>query len=411
MEKVKQSPTAKKMWENTLIGVYAADIGSPTWDFLMLVRNGQTESWDIEKRKQLMDPQTGVPKYRKKVLACFNCPVGCMPYSEIKEGQYRGTRGEGFWVNTLMLATWLDIPEPEPIIKAWLTMNELGLDGDFSTGMIAWAFECYQRGLLTESETDGLDLTWGNADALIALLPKIAHREGLGALLALGPVDASKIVGNGSDYFAIHMKGQPCIEPFRSAKGWGLGVATSPVAGRHLRGSVLLGSRFGPKDVDFEAHVYEGQPQHVYWQGLTKEIEDITGICVYVGTWSGAYALEVSDYRDLVNSVMGLELSETDLMHIAKQSRNLEKAFNSLHTNLSRSDDMPPQRYTQEPIMSGPYRGHRVEMEKWEKMLDSFYELQGWDRESGLQTRKGLTELGLADVADKLAAVKKLIVD
>ena len=79
-----------------------------------------------------------------------------------------------------------------PIIKAWLTMNELGLDGDFSTGMIAWAFECYQRGLLTESETDGLDLTWGNGDALIALLPKIARREGLGALLALGPVEASK---------------------------------------------------------------------------------------------------------------------------------------------------------------------------------------------------------------------------
>ena len=411
LDKVKQSPTAKKMWQKTLSGVYATDPHSISWDLLMLVRNGQDESWDVEKRKQLMDPRTGVPKYRKKVLACHNCPIGCMPFSEINEGKYKGTKGEGFWVNTLMLATWLDIPEPEPILKAWLMMNELGLDGDFATGMLGWAFECYQRGLLTEEETDGLDLTWGNGDALIALLSKLAYREGIGDLLARGPIEASQKVGQGSDYFAMHMKGQPCLEPFRAAKGWGLGVATSPVAGRHLRGSVLLGSRFGPKDVDFEPHVYEGQHRHVYWQGLTKEIEDITGICVYVGTWSGAYALEVSDYRDLINAVMGLDLSEAELMLIAKRSRNLEKAFNTINTDLGRADDMPPERYMKEEVSSGPYKGHIADKEEWENMLNRFYNLHGWDTETGLQTKKGLFELGLEDVADKLSKAGKLIED
>lgn len=409
MKKVKQSPTAKTMWQKTLAGVYAADPHSATWDLILVVRNGQDESWDIEKRKRIMHPQTGVPKYRKKILACFNCPIGCMPFSEIERGKYRGTSGEGFWVNTLMLATWLDIPEPEPIIKAWILMNELGLDGDFATVMIAWAYECYEKGLLTKDQSGGFELNWGNSDTLISLLPKIAYREGLGALLALGPIDAPKKLGQGSDYYAIHMKGQPSLEPFRGAKGWALSVATSPIAGRHLRGSVLLGSRFGPKDVDFEAHVYEGQPQHVYWQGLAKEIEDITGICVYVGTWSGAYALEISDYTALLNSVMGLDLTEEALMRIGKRSRNLEKAFNTLHTDLVRKDDMPPKRYMKEPIKSGPYKGHRAEKEKWDKMLDEFYELHGWDKQTGLQTRKGLLEIGMEDIANRLAGVGKLI--
>jgi aldehyde:ferredoxin oxidoreductase len=207
------------------------------------------------------------------------------------------------------------------------------------------------------------------------------------------------------------MKGQPSIEPFRAAKGWGLGVATSPVAGRHLRGSVLLGSRFGPKDVDFDAHVYDDQPKYVYWQGLAKEIEDIIGVCVYVGTWSGAYALEISDYTDLLNAVTDLDLNEEALMHVAKQSRNLEKAFNTLHTDLARKDDMPPKRYMDEPIQSGPYKGHRADREKWDTMLDEYYSIQGWDTASGLQTRQGLNAIGLEDVAEMLAQRGKLIED
>lgn len=409
LKKVKDSPAAKKMWQNTLAGVYAADPCGATWDFIILAKNGREECWEVEKRKRLLDPRNGFPKYQNKVLACFNCPIGCMPFSEITEGPFKGTSGEGFWVNTLMLASWLDIPEPEPIIKAWLLMNQLGLDGDFATAMMAWAFECFGRGLLTKAQTGGLDLTWGNGEALVSLLPKLATREGLGALLALGPIEAPKRLGQGSDYFCMHMKGQPTLEPFRAAKGWALGVATSPVAGRHLRGTVLLGSRFGPKDVDFEAHVYEGQARHVYWQGLAKEIEDLIGMCVYVGTWSGAYALEVSDYAALINAVMGLDFTEDELMLLGKRSRNLEKAFNTLHTNLARADDMPPRRYMEEPIPSGPYKGERAGEDKWNQMLDEFYDLHGWDKDTSLQTRSGLTALGMADVAEKLAAAGKLI--
>jgi len=409
LQKVRDSSNSRRIQQETLAGVFYSDERSPSWDLLFVARNGQDDYWEIEKRKRLMDSRRGAPRYRRKVLACFNCPVGCMPFSEITEGKYKGTRGEGFWVNTLMSASMLDIADPEVMLRGWLLMNEMGLDGDFTAGMIAWAYECYEKGLLTERETDGLRLEWGNSEALITLIQKLAYREGIGDLLAEGPIEAPKKLGKGSDYFAIHVKGQPSIEPFRIPKGWGLGVATSPVAGRHLRGSILGSGRFGPKGASFEPHVYKDQAKYVYWQGLAKEIEDIAGICVYVGTWSGAHAMEISDYAALTNSVMGLELTEDQLTSLAKQSRNLEKAFNTLHTNFGRQDDLPPMRYIEEAVKSGPFKGYRCEREKWEKMLDEFYEYQGWDKATGLQTRKGLTELGMTDVAEKLQENGRLI--
>lgn len=409
LQKVKASPSLKPIQEGTQLGAFYSNERSPAWDLLFGVRNGQDDYWEIDNRKKMMDPRSGIPRYISKVLACFNCPTGCMPFCEIDEGKYKGTRGEGLWINTLITASRLDIANPDAMIKAWLLMNELGLDSDFTTGMIAWAYECYEKGLLTQKETGGLNLEWGNSEAFITLIKKLAYREGIGDILAEGPIEASKKLGKGSEYFAIEVKGQPSVEPFRIPKGWALGVATSPVAGRHLRGSILVSNRFGPKGASFEPHLYRDQAKYVYWQGLTKEMEDMMGLCIFLGTWSGVHAFEVSDYVALINSVMGLNLTEEELMRLAKQSRNLEKAFNTLHTNFTRQDDYPPRRYMEESVKSGPYKGHRCEKERWDEMLDEFYEYQDWDKETSLQTLKGLEGLAMEDVAEKLEKAGRLI--
>jgi aldehyde:ferredoxin oxidoreductase len=408
LKKVKASPFSEPMWKNTLVDTIFCDSTNPTWDLLFVYRNGQDDYWEIDKRKKIMDPKTGVPRYRKGIYACFGCPTGGMPRLEIDRGRYKGTKAASFWVNTLGTACMLDISEPEVLLKVWALMNELGLDNDFTTGMLAWAFECYEKGLLTSAETDGLQLKWGNTEVILKTIKKLAYREGIGDLLANGPIEASKKVGRESEYFARHMKGQPSIEPFRIPKGWALSVATSPVAGRHLRGSILVSERFGPKGAIFEPHRYEDQPKYVYWQRLTKEIEDNIGMCVFVGTWSGAYALEVSDYVTLLHRAMGLDLTEEELMRLGQQSCNLEKAFNMLHTNLSRKDDYPPKRCIEEPVRSGPYKGYRCEIDKWDEMLDELYELQGLDKETGWLTKKALAELEMGDVAAKLESAGKL---
>lgn len=308
-----------------------------------------------------------------------------------------------------MDAVRLDITDSEGMTKAWILANELGLDTDFATNVASWAFECYERGLLTAKETDGLRLEWGNVNAFIELLRKLAHRQGIGDFLAHGVREASQKLGKDSEAFAIHMKGQDSIEPYRIPKGWGLGVSTSPVAGRHLRGTSIGGERFGPKSASFSAHTYTDQAEYVVWQSLTKEMEDILGICVYVGTWSGAYALEPSDYVNLANSVMGTNLTQDELFTIARRSYNLEKAFNTLHTNFDRKDDYPPRRFMEEPVKTGPYAGYRCEKKNWDRILDEFYELQGWDKETGLQTRTCLAKLGMEKVARRLEMVGRLI--
>ena len=408
LKKVRESPLSDMMKKVTLAGRWS-DPNSPNWDFLISARNGQDDFWEMEKRVEFANPKTGFPKNRKSISACFMCPIGCMPFSEITEGEYKGVKGEGFWSNTIMDAVRLDITDRDGMTKAWILANELGLDTDFATNVAAWAFECFERGLLTEKDTDGLRLEWGNVRAYIELLRKLAYREGIGDLLALGVKDASQTLGRGSEAFAIHMKGQDSIEPFRVPKGWALGVATSPVAGRHLRGTSIGGARFGPKDASFPAHTYEDQPQNVVWQSLTKEMEDMVGICIYVGTWSGAYALEPSDYVDLTNSAMGINVTEDDFFTIARRSYNLEKAFNTLHTNFDRKDDYPPRRFMEESVKNGPYKGYRCEKENWDRMLDEFYELQGWDKQTGLQTRASLTTLGMESVAHKLEMAGRLI--
>jgi aldehyde:ferredoxin oxidoreductase len=407
LTKVKASPDFEPMARMGLAFRHTAtgDPCSSTWEQGRVFRNGQDEYVPIEKRKQLVD-KDGIPAYRRKMLACFACPVGCMLFCKIPEGKYEGVSGEGFWENTLILGTMLDVSKPDALLAAWLRMNALGLDADFATVMIAWAFECWEKGLLTAEMTDGLRLEWGNADAVVELTERLAYRQGIGDLLAKGPIEASRELGHGSDYFAIHVKGQPSLERFRVPRGWALGIATSPVAGRHLRGA----AQRAPKGVPYDPLSYENQAKFVHWMSLVKEIEDTIGMCVYLGPWSGVRALELSDYLALTNAVMGLDLTEAEFMRFAAKGRNLETAFNALHTDLGRVDDYPPARYMEEPIASGPFKGRGIDREKYDQMLDEFYEVWCWDKETGHQTDECLAQLDMADIAARLDEAGKLVV-
>jgi aldehyde:ferredoxin oxidoreductase len=200
------------------------------------------------------------------------------------------------------------------------------------------------------------------------------------------------------------VKGQPSIEPFRIPKGWALGVCTSPVAGRHLRGVTRGPAHSGPNDVDFDIIHDRNQARSVVWQGKTKELEDNLGICSYVGTWSGAHFLTLANFAELVRTGLGLPVTEEDLTeHYAVVGRNLEKAFNALHTHFTREDDLPPQRFRWEEVKTGSYRGFKADEAQFSSMLDEYYQLWGWNPKTGIQTREGLEKIGLEDVAEKLA--------
>jgi len=409
-QKCKEEPNAGMMRKSAL-NLYS----NPEWEGWntnIVIKNGQDGQWEKEKRIRLMNPTTGVPNMQKGARACYSCPIGCMPFMEINKGKYKGDKGEGFWINTIMgHACRFDISNPESVVESWLLTNRLGLDGDYVAAGLSWVFELYEKGIITKKDTDGLELDWGNSEALIKMIKKLAYREGIGDLLADGMVEAAKKIGRNSEYYLIQVKGQPSIEPFRVPKGWALAVSTSPVAGRHLRGATMGSNRYGPRPRpgDFNVTDYRNQANGVVWQGKTKELEDNLGICNYVGTWAGANFLTTTGLTELINTGMGLNLNEEELMeHFAAIGRNLEKAFNTLHTNMSREDDIPPKRFIKEQVKSGPYQGFKIDEDKYNHMLDEFYELWGWDKKTGMQTRAGLEKLGLKGIAEKLAKQDKL---
>jgi len=405
-EKIEASPYAEDWRKGIIEQKFLPE--SPVWDAYASPRNGQDEYWPMNKRKKLVGIESGVPSYKKRMMACFGCPIGCMPFYEIHEGKYRGTKGLGYWINSALYSTKLDIDDPEVSISYHLLCNQLGLDGDMASVSLAWAYECFEKGLLTRDDCDGLELRWGDGETALKMLRKLANRDGLGDFLADGVKKSAQKLGKGSDYFATYMKGQDSVDPYRAFKGWGFGVAISPVGGRHLRGAVSAPEVTGPRDIKWSAFEYDNVPDVVFWQTQAKEIEDVTGICIYNGTWSGAHALEVSDYAELISSAMGIELTAKELMTVARRGINLEKAFNTLHAGFDRGDDYPPIKYMEEPIKSGPFAGQKCEREIWDKMLDRFYELNGWDSVTGLQTVECLKSLSLEFVAKKLKEQGKL---
>jgi aldehyde:ferredoxin oxidoreductase len=395
--KIEQFPKAAKYRVDGYYGVESYN-GSPAWEAgFRPVRNGQDEYWDPEKIKLVSGD--AMKKYRTKILACYGCPVGCMPWMLVPDGPY-AAEGEGWWNNSSnSFCTRVDCSNPEAAIKAHLRTNQLGLDGDNVSVVIAWAFECYEKGLITKEDTDDLELTWGNHDAVLALINKIAYREGFGDFLADGVKAAAEKLGKGSEEFALHIKGQDTVDGVRISKGWGFGVVTSTAAGRHLRGAT---HSFTPS----EFLSYEGVPQSVYMQEQAKAIVDMTGTCLYNNgllSWETKSSPDAAKYVcEFASSLTGLDLSTRRFNEIGRRVNNLEKAFNVLHGGFRRKDDHPPKRFWEEPVKSGPYKGERIDHGVWERMLDEYYTIQGWDVETGLQKRSMLEEIGLPEVVEKL---------
>lgn len=400
---VESFPKAKAYREEGYYGVESC-YASPAWEAgFRPVRNGQDDYWDPEKIRRVSGEAMG--RYRKKVLACFNCPVACMPWMRVEEGPYR-VEGAGWWNNSSnSFCTRVDCDNPGAALKAHLLANQLGLDGDNTSVAIAWAFECYERGLITQEDTGGLELVWGDHDAVLELLEKVAYREGFGDLLAEGVVRAAQQLGKGSMEFALHIKGQDTVDGIRISKGWGFGVVTSPVGGRHLRGAV---HSFDPE----EFLSYEGVPWKVYMQEQFKAILDMAGVCLYNNgllSWETAIEEDAAGHiAEMTSAATGKEIPVDRLMRIGRQVHNIEKAFNTLHGGFTREHDYPPERYWKEHVKSGPYRGERIDHETWERMLDEYYGLHGWDPKTGLQTRETFAGLDLKSVADRLGESGRL---
>jgi len=381
------------------------------------VRNFQDDHMAEEKLER-----AGRPVFEKSFqvrnLSCMGCILECTFLYELKEGEYGPLFIEGFHQNLVWdFVGKLEITHPPAVLAIQSLCSQYGMDIDNTSGAISLAFELYEKGIIDERDTDGLKLAWGDHRAVIRLIEKMANGEGFGAILNQGAYRAAKIIGRGSDKYAVHIKGQDLAEAIRADKGWALGNVVAPRGGGHLNGATMTGmmkisaedsmALFGTP-YGGEQETYRGKEKVVYWYELLKSLVDTVGVCYFTSKWVDINFLGPEEYADLLSAATGKTFSGDALMLLGRKIHNIEKAFNTLHADFGIEDDYPPARFFEEPVKSGPYKGSLFIRKEWQTMLEEYYRIHGWDPKTGLQTKAILSELGLLFVLEKLKEAGKL---
>lgn len=334
--------------------------------------------------------------------ACFACHIACGRYIRVSEGPYAPLEGYGPEYETIAALGSLCMNDNlESIAKANDLCNRFGLDTISTGATIAFAMECYERGIITKDDTGGIELNWGDSDAIIKVIELIGRREGIGAILGEGSKRAAEKIGEAAERYAMHVKGLeiPMHSPYRF-KEMGLQYAVSERGACHLRGLSMLPARgiLFP-DIGFDRQVdgfsIEGKAHLVKVMQDICRVVDALGLCKFVYLFGG---VPLRRLPQLYTAVTGWETSLDDLMRAGERIWILQRIFN-VRMGVRRKDDMLPKRFLEEPLNEGAAKGQIVELEP---MLNEFYVERGLDNEGKPKMEKVL-ELGLNFAAKYIA--------
>ena len=337
---------------------------------------------------------------------CYACPIRCKKVVKINEGRwnvdpiYGGPEYEAL----AALGSDCGVDDLKAICKANELCNRYSIDVISAGASIAFAMECYENGILTRRETGGLDLRFGNAEAVVQMVEMIAKRRGLGDILAEGVKRAAEKIGKGAEKYAVHVKGQevPMHDP-RLKRALGLGYAVSPTGADHMHnlhdmGIAGMGSQLrdlaslgilepipledlGPRKV--RALIY-----FVNWRVL----DNCLLICDFV-PWDYVKKTEI------VRAVTGWNTTAYELTKVGERVTTMARAFN-IREGFRKDDDWLPERFFH-PQTSGPLSETSVDPERLREARRFYYQMMGWD-ENGVPTRAKLEELDIGWVADLL---------
>ncbi len=319
---------------------------------------------------------------------CANCTIGCEKILTVSNGSSEST-GRMEYESAFALGPLVGVSDRETVIRASHYCDDAGLDTISAGGTIAWAMECFERGLLTIEDTDGLDLRFGNAEVLLPCLEAIANQNGrLGALLSEGSRSAAETIGGGSSDWAMHVKGleMPGYEP-RSLKTMALALAVSTRGACHNRSSAYEAD-FSNRVDRFEADEERGK--------ITADGEDFSAVldsliwCKFLRKAFDEFWVESAD---ALNLVTGWDVTAAELKVAGERINNLKKLFN-IREGWSREDDTLPVRVLTEALPNGVARGAELTRDDLEMMISSYYRARGWNDDGSIPESK-LEELGL----------------
>lgn len=314
---------------------------------------------------------------------CYACIISCGRATRVKNPAYEGM-GEGPEYETAWsLGPDCGIDDLEAVTKANYICNEYGMDTITMGATIACAMDLYEDGIITDKDTGGLALTFGNPAAMLEAVRLTALGEGFGRKLALGSYRLAESYGHPEYSMTVKKQEIPAYDP-RAVQGIGLNLSTSNRGGCHVRGYTISPEVLS-QPVSMDRTVVEGKADIVIvFQNLTAAL-DSSGMCLFT-----TFGLGGDDLAELLSAATGVSFSTDEFMQIGDRIYNLERLFN-LKAGLSDKDDRLPERLLKDPIPSGPSKGM---INRLDEMLPEYYKLRGWDA-SGVPTKERLKSLGL----------------
>lgn len=371
--------------------------------------NGQTNRFPFGDWHD-MTIEKFIDEFSLGVVGCFGCTVHCRHQFRLKDGPLAGDFGEGPEYNTQTTFGSLGMNNWPDMLYNWHLANLYGIDTTGWCNLVRGTMELYQRGIINKEITGGLDLSWSNAAEVIPkLLELTAKKEGFGAILASGHLGVIKELSKYSDrvpYYILHCKGLGKLGNVdRVQPSFSLGIATSTRGADHLTSrpaldhfhlpeNVLKELYGGPVSSDYTS--YEGKARMVRWHENTYAVVDALGTCKFQTVFFSPNLPSLKEWTNYLRYIVGMEFTTDELFDVGERIYTLEKMINYREAGHTRKDDYPPDRSFNEGHRYGlgPVKGRHLDRKKYEKMLDEYYELHGWDK-NGVPTPEALKRLGL----------------
>ncbi|MEM2675899.1 MAG: aldehyde ferredoxin oxidoreductase family protein [Candidatus Bathyarchaeia archaeon] len=331
-------------------------------------------------------------RYVAKIIGCSSCAMRCEHVCVVTEGPYKGAMARVEYEPLWALGPYCGIDRLDAIIKGSELCNYYGMDSISAGVIVGFAMDCYENGILTQKDMDGIEARFGNHEALVKLLEKMGKREGIGDILAEGVKIAAEKIGKGAEKLAQHIKGVEVTGyDLRCLKTAALGFAVSFRGADH--------NRHGAYAFDVKGKFNRLK----YEKGRAKAVKDIEDVYTIIDSLMickfsrGTYYKEFEDLAKLYTLVTGWETTPEEMRLKGERINNLARVIN-VREGLGRKDDTLPWKVMNVPIPDeGPSKGAYVTQEELEMMLDDYYEARGWTRD-GIPTPEKLKQLGMDDL-------------
>ncbi len=335
-------------------------------------------------------------KRQLKAAGCYRCPVGCEALMKAGTGEYKYAAGSfrPEYETIVMLGSNCLVDNAEAILKAQDICNRYGFDTISTGAVLAFAMECYEKGIISQADTGGIAMSWGSHQALVAMTEKMAKREGFGDILADGVKSAARKIGRGAEQYAIHIQGQevPGHNPLASVNVTTTYI-TNATPARHTQGSEEHHSegllpRFDRKMITGRA------PLHARGSNFQHALM-ACGMCLFVNM-----TLPHADVMaEFISAVTGWEVTTEELVVTGERIANLRQAFNIREGLNPREFKIPGRILGQPPHTQGPLAGKTVDAET---MVREYLTIMDWDLETAKPSKQKLLSLGLEDAAREL---------